>query len=311
MAQIVITEFMDESAVEGLAGDYDVLFDPSLCERPEALAEAVREARALIVRNRTQVRPPLLDAARRLEAVGRLGVGLDNIDMEACRERGIAVFPATGANADTVAEYVIAAVLMLLRGAYHANAEVIAGQWPRERLIGREIGGRRLGLVGFGVIARATAGKARALGMEVAAHDPYVAPEDPEWRRLGVACRDLDALLGSSDAVSLHLPLTDETRHLIDADAIARMRPDAVLINAARGGIVDEAALVDALEAGKLGGAMLDVFENEPLTSGEIFAGVPNLILTPHIAGLTDEANHRVSQMTADNVRRALEGGGR
>ncbi len=151
MPQIVITEFMDNEAAEGLAADYDVLFDPTLCERPDEIIEVSREARALIVRNRTQVRGELLAAAANLEAVGRLGVGLDNIDMDACKERGIAVLPAVGANAATVAEYVMAGILMLLRGVYFSNPAMITGKWPRTELIGREAGGRRLGLGRDGV----------------------------------------------------------------------------------------------------------------------------------------------------------------
>lgn len=307
MATIVISEFMDEAAVDGLKADFAVLYDPALVDSEDALVDALGDCRALIVRNRTQVRGPLLRAAPELIAVGRLGVGLDNIDMEACEERGIAVFPATGANNLAVAEYVIAGLLMLLRGAYHASGQVIEGAWPRNALIGREVDGKRLGLVGFGAIARDVAARARALGMSVAAADPFVPANAPAWREHGVEPADIDEVLRTSDAVSLHVPLTDETRNLVDADAIARMRPDAVLINTARGGVVDERALVDALKEGRLGGAMLDVFENEPLADGGTFDGAPNLVLTPHIAGVTAESNVRVSAVTARNVRAALE----
>lgn len=308
MADIVIAEFMDEAAVEDLRRDYDVVYDPGLVDRADDLFAAVAGCRALVVRNRTQVRGALLDAAPRLEALGRLGVGLDNIDMEACRARGIAVLPATGANDLAVAEYVIAGLLMLLRGAYHAGARVLAGEWPRMDLMGREVAGRRLGLIGFGAIGRAVASRARALGMTVAACDPYVSPEDAGWAALSVEARDFDAIVSDSDALSLHVPLTDETRHLIDGKALSRMRPGAVLINAARGGVVDEDAVAAALRAGTLGGAMLDVFENEPLAAGSALDGVPNLILTPHIAGLSEDSHRRIGAVTAANVRRVLEG---
>ncbi len=308
MADIVIAEFMDESAVEDLRRDYDVVYDPGLVDRVDDLLAAVAGCRALVVRNRTQVRGALLDAAPRLEALGRLGVGLDNIDMEACQARGIAVLPATGANDLAVAEYVIAGLLMLLRGAYHASARVLAGEWPRTDLMGREVAGRRLGLIGFGAIGRSVASRARALGMTVAAYDPYVSPEDKDWAALSVEARDFDAVVADSDALSLHVPLTDETRHLIDGKALSRMRPGAVLINAARGGVVDEDAVAGALRAGTLGGAMLDVFENEPLAAGSGLDGVPNLILTPHIAGLSEDSHRRISAVTAANVRRVLEG---
>jgi (S)-sulfolactate dehydrogenase len=312
MPDIVITEFMDEEAVrEGLAG-FDVLYDPKLVDRPDDLALAVGGARGLIVRNRTQVREDLLAHAPRLAVVGRLGVGLDNIDVGACKARGIAVFPASGANDVAVAEYVIGTAMTLLRGAYGASAEVIAGAWPRNRLMGREISGKRLGLVGFGAIARETARRGAALGMSVAAFDPYLAADDPAWDQPWgrVASVPLDELLAGSDVISMHVPLTDSTRNLIDAAALNRVSRGAILINAARGGVVDEAAVAEALKAGHLGAAALDVFEQEPLTAekGATFAGCPNLILTPHIAGVTAESNVRVSWVTVEAVRRHLEG---
>jgi (S)-sulfolactate dehydrogenase len=307
LPEIVITEFMDDAVVAGLATQYEVAYDPGLVDRPDELQRLVGDCRALIVRNRTQVRDALLQVCPRLVVIGRLGVGLDNIDLVACEARRIEVCPATGANDASVAEYVVCGILMLLRGAYHATAEVLAGAWPRTRLIGREIGGRRLGLVGFGAIARQTARRAVALGMEVVAHDPHLADDDPAWREHGVASLSLDDLLATADAVSLHVPLTAGTRNLIDAAALERMRPGAVLVNAARGGVVDEGALAAALRSGRLGGAMLDVFEHEPLPRGGPLEGAPNLILTPHIAGVTEESNVRVSAVTAANVRRVLE----
>ncbi len=307
MADIVISEFMSEAAVSRLARRYDTLYDPNLADRPADLAEAVREARVLIVRNRTQVRGALLDAATRLACVGRLGVGLDNIDVDACRGRGIAVYPATGANDLSVAEYVITAALLLLRGAWFASADVAAGLWPRQRLIGRELAGRTIGLVGFGAIAREVAWRAQALGMQVAANDPHLLASDPAWRLARNV--SLDGLLDIADVVSLHVPLTDATRHMIGPRQFASMKKSAILINAARGGVVDEAALAEALRGGEIGGAALDVFETEPLTAeaGAVFAGIPNLVLTPHIAGVTAESNERVSELVADLVAAHLE----
>ena len=306
MADVVISEFMDQAAVESLAGQFDVLYDPNLVDHPDDLAVAVADARALIVRNRTQVRGALLEAAVALQVVGRLGVGLDNIDLEACRQRAVAVHPAVGANDAAVAEYVIATAMMLLRDAYAAGAEVIAGAWPRQRCMGREIGGKVLGLIGFGGIARETAQRARALGMSVMAHDPFVAETDTAWN--GAERSELDTLMATADVVSLHLPLTNDTKGLLDAGKIALMKKGAVLINTARGGIVDEDALVDSLRAGHLAGAAIDVFETEPVTAvvGGRFAGLSNLVLTPHIAGVTQESNVRVSAATADNVRQVL-----
>jgi (S)-sulfolactate dehydrogenase len=312
MSKIVITEFMDESAITACLNGHEVIYDPTLVDKRDALLAALPGVQALIVRNRTQVDEAVLAAAPALKVVGRLGVGLDNINVEACRKRGIAVYPATGANDLGVAEYVIATAMMLMRGAYLATGEVIAGRWPRQRLMGHEIAGKKLGLVGFGSIARLVAGKAAALGMTIAAHDPFLAPDDAAWTQpWGKAERlGLEQLLQGSDVVSLHVPFTDKTRNLLDRAAIAHMKKSAILINTARGGVVDEEAMADALRVGRLGGAAIDVFTQEPLSEqrGQIFAGCPNLVLTPHIAGVSIESNVRVSHVTAENVRRHLAG---
>ena len=307
MTDIVISEFMDEVAVESLRARYDVHHDPELYARPDDLAQLIEQVPAVIIRNQTVMRGPLLEAAKALKVIGRLGVGLDNIDMAACADRGIRVFPATGANSLSVVEYVIGTTMTLLRGAYFANAAMLAGEFPKTKLIGREIAGKLMGIVGFGAIGQDLARHARAIGMEVAAFHPRLPADDPAWS--GVRRLELDALLGEADVVSLHVPLTSETRGLIDAKAIVRMKPDAILINTARGGIMDEAALVAALKAGKLGGAAIDVYEQEPLgkDAAKIFAGAPNLILTPHISGNTLESNGRVSGLVAEKVMAALE----
>lgn len=308
MADIVISEFMDEAAIRELLPGRDVLYDAKLVDRPADLAAALADARALVVRNRTQVRGALLAAAPKLRVVGRLGVGLDNIDVEACKARGIAVCPATGANDVAVAEWAITAMLVLLRGAWSATPQVIAGEWPRMTTIGREASGKTLGLVGLGGIARETATRAAALGLRICAADPLLPADHSAWK---LAERvTLDELVQRSDVISLHVPLTDETRGLFDAARIAAMRRGSLLLNAARGGVVDEAALAAALRSGHLGGAALDVFAQEPLDAaqGALFAGVPNLLLTPHIAGVTDESNVRVSRVTLEAVLRHLSG---
>ena len=308
-SDILISEFMDEEAVAALRRDCSVQYQPGLAQARDELLAAVASVRALIVRNVTRVDRELLDAAPALEVVGRLGVGLDNIDVDACAERGIAVFPATGANAVSVAEYVLTAMLTLRRPVYGATARVAAGEWPRQELGGHELAGSRLGLIGLGAVARAVAERARALDMRIAACDPYLAPDDAAWE-LAERVEAVPDLLRMSDAVSIHVPLTDSTRGLIDGAALALMPPHALLVNTSRGGIVDEAALVDALRTGRLGGAAIDVFEDEPLSAeaGARFEGTPNLLLTPHIAGITEESNRRVSLVTAGNVRRALFG---
>jgi (S)-sulfolactate dehydrogenase len=312
MAVVVIPEFMDQAAVDSLAARHDTLYAADLVDRPADLQAALADCRALVVRNRTQVRGDLLAAAPGLVVVGRLGVGLDNIDLDACAARNIAVRPATGANDVSVAEYVIATALMLVRGAYASTDAVLAGKWPRNALIGGEISGRTLGLVGFGSIARETARRALALGMRCVAFDPFVQADDPAWDQHGVGCVGFSDCLAMSDVVSLHVPLTPGTRNMIDAAALASMRSGAILINAARGGVVDHAALAAELKACSIGGAALDVFEDEPLSAeaASVFRDCPNLILTPHIAGVTEESNVRVSAVTASNVLRELEKAG-
>lgn len=307
MADIVVSEFMDEAALEAARSLYDVLYEPGLVDDADALLAEIASAKALIVRNRTQVRGLLLEAATQLKVVGRLGVGLDNIDMEACAASGIVVHPASGANDLSVAEYVITNAMVLLRGAYLSTADVVSGEWPRGRLMGREISGKTLGLVGYGAIARETAMRAKSLGMDIIGFDPFLQQGDPQWGDTEKV--SLEVLLARADVVSLHVPLTSETKNLINEAALKTMKPDAILINAARGGVVDEAALASVLRQGHLAGAALDVFETEPVSAkaGAKFAAIPNLILTPHIAGVTDESNVRVSEVTVANVLSVLQ----
>jgi (S)-sulfolactate dehydrogenase len=311
---IVISEFMDETAVASLRDRFEVIYDPALVDERPRLMERVQQADALIVRNRTQVDRALLSAARRLKVVGRLGVGLDNIDVAACQARKVEVIPASGANAAAVAEYVIGTALVLLRGQYASTDAVIDGRWPRTALLnGRELGGKTLGLIGCGYIGQLTARLARALGMEVIAHDPALAADDPALARVGIRLTGLEELLATSDVVSLHVPLTEKTRGLLGRERLASMKKGAILVNTARGGIVDEKALVELLKAGHLGGAAIDVFAQEPLPAGSPFTalrGASNLILTPHVAGVTQESNERVSAMIAQRVGEFLAGQG-
>ena len=305
--RVVITEFMDEAAVVSLAARFDVSYDATLVDRPADLRTLLSTADAVVVRNRTQVNGEFLAAAPRVKVVGRLGVGLDNIDFPGCKARGIEVIPASGANALAVAEYVIGTAMMLLRGAYASTTEVGDGKWPRTALSdGREIAGKTLGVIGFGGIGRLTANLARALGMRVVGFDAQIPATASDWHEANTAPLALDELLRSADVVTLHVPLTAQTKGLLGAAKLARMKPDAILINTARGGVVDEAALASALRSGKLGGAALDVFEHEPLAAGSPLARCPNLILTPHVGGVTRESNVRVSTLIADKVAAAL-----
>ncbi len=299
---------MDAPAVARLSARFDVDYRPKLVDDAAALEAALPEADAWIVRNRSPVRGRLLDAAGRLRVVGRLGVGLDNIDVATCKARGIEVIAASGANAVSVAEYVIAAALGGLRGVFFSTRAVEAGTWPRQMLSqGREAAGKVLGLVGLGSIGQLTARKATAIGMRVIACDALLPAADPAWQLVEGPPRTLEELLGQSDVVSLHVPLTPETRGLLNAERLALMKPNAMLINTARGGLVDEAAVAAMLRGGRLGSAALDVFEKEPLPPGTALAGAPRLLCTPHIAGITIESNERVSALIAERVAAALE----
>ena len=304
--RVVVSEFMDPAAVARLAEGADVHEDATLVgDRPRLLA-AVADAEALVVRDRTRVDAEVLAAAPRLRVVGRLGVGTDNLDLEALAARGVAVRLATGANAVSVAEHVIGALLVLSRPAFGATARLAAGEWPRTELIGREVSGRTLGLVGFGATAREVARRAAALGMTIVASDPMVTDGGP-----GVTMLDLDALLAASDAISVHAPLLPSTRGMIGADALARLPAGALLVDTSRGGVVDHDAVVAALRSGHLAGAALDVFPDEPLTPAlaERYVDVPGLVLTPHLAGVTRESNVRVSGVVAEAVLAALAEG--
>lgn len=308
MADVLISEFMDTGVADGLIAEYDVQQDRDLWSKPEELKASIASARAIVIRNATQVNDDLLAAAPNLKVVARMGVGLDNIDLDACKARGVEVVPSIGANAASVAEYVIATAMILLRGpAYYATADVVGGAWDRPKFTsGVEIGGRTMGVVGFGSIGQVVASKGRALGMDIIAYDAMMPDDSPAWD--GARRVDLPTLIAESDVITLHCPLLPQTRDLIDAAAFASMKEGAVLVNSARGGIVNETACAAALKSGKLAGAALDTLDVEPINAETcaLFAGIDNLILTPHIAGVTLESNRRIAEVAAATVRRVL-----
>lgn len=309
MPKLIITEYIDPAGMAIVEPHFDIHYDQDLWKKPDELASLMPGFDAMIVRFQTQVRGAVLDSADALQCVGRLGVGLDNIDTDACKARGIAVYPATGANSDSVAELALGGIFVLFRNAYHVTEETLTGNWPRPRMMGREVMGKTLGIMGFGSIGRALAWRAKGVGMRVVAWDPFVPADAPVWAEMDVEpCAELNTLLAMSDAVSVHVPLTDETRDLIDAQAMSRMKPDAYLLNLARGGIVNEADLAQALKSGAIGGAFLDAFVIEPLPADNVFHGVPNLFLTPHAGARTVEADLKVCTMVADAVRKHVVG---
>lgn len=307
MPDIVITEFMDDGPVEDMKAKYEVHWDKTLCEKPGEIKALLPGVRALVVRNRTKVTDDILSAGPDLKVIGRLGVGLDNIDLEACKRHGVKVCPATGSNNVSVAEYAICTALMLLRGSFYSKDRILAGEWPREASTGLEARGRTLGLFGFGMIGQSAAHMAQGFDINVIAHDPHV-PGDAEGWKLA-ANVSFDDLVARSDILSVHTPLLPETRGIINAAVMDKMKKGAFLINTARGGIIEEDDLVAALKSGQIGGAALDVFADEPLSAEDAtkFVGVPNLIMTPHISGVTEESMAAISSITANNVLRELE----
>lgn len=309
MKKVVISEFNWPNGNTLLAeSGCQVVYDPQLWQRTDELKEQLKDADALIVRNQTQVNASLIDGASKLKVVGRLGVGLDNLNLPELRERGIPVVYGKNANAVSVAEYVLSAIFMTARRLNAASDDVKRGGWNRKAFTGEEVAGKTLGLIGIGEIGHRVAARVRALGMRVVGYDPFVSAFDYPIVETGIQLRDLTDVLQMSDYISLHVPLTAKTKHLIDEQSLAKMKPGAILINTARGGVVDEHALAKALANGRLSQAVLDVLEQEPPAADHPLMRLDNCILTPHVAGLTEQSQERVSQMVAVEVLQELDG---
>jgi len=302
--RLVLADPLSEEGLEILhAARGLVVDDLSARTRPELL-EALNGTSGLIVRSATLADEELLERASSLEVIGRAGVGLDNIDLEAATRRGIAIINAPAGNTVSTAEHAFALLLSLARGIPRADASMRAGRWERKAFQGAQLAEKTLGVVGAGRIGAEVIRRARAFGMHVLVSDPYLS--ESRAAGLGVRSVPLGKLLEESDYVTLHLPLVEDTHHLIGAAELARMKPTAGLVNAARGGIVDEAALADALREGTIAGAALDVFEIEPLPADDPLRSCPNLIMTPHLGASTPEAQREVAIEIALAVRDAL-----
>jgi D-3-phosphoglycerate dehydrogenase / 2-oxoglutarate reductase len=296
---VIVADPIDRAAVDRLRGGPCRVLDVS--GDPAALRPALAEAWGVIVRSRTKATSELIAAAPHLTLIARAGVGVDNVDMVAAGSRGIRVVNAPAAATTSVAELTVALYLLLVRGLVPAIGSTKAGRWERGSH-GRELSGRTIGFVGYGRIAREVARRTGAFGCSSIAFDPYVARTDDGTEMLA-----LDALLERADIVSLHAALTPQNHHLIGADAIARMKRGAYLVNVARGPLVDETALLGALQDGRLAGAALDVFEVEPPTNRALLE-LPNVIATPHIGAMTAEGQARAGSEIVDEVLRALRG---
>lgn len=268
---------------------------------PEELLQVVADFPCLVVRSRTKITRDVLEAGTSLKAVVRAGVGVDNIDVAYAKEKGIQVLNTPGASTQSVAELTVAYMLALARSIPEMTASLKAGKWEKKRFVGVEVAGKTLGLIGSGRIGSAVAHKARGLDMEVIAFDPYVS-ELP-----GVRLVSLDELLSAADYISLHVPHTPETHHILNAEAFAKMKTGVRIINCARGGTIDEDALISAIEGGKVAGAALDVFAEEPLTDPRLFA-LEQVIGSPHVGAGTAEGKERVGLEAAQKVIEALKG---
>jgi len=273
----------------------------------EALLQALAEADGLVVRSATQVDAKLMDAAPELKVVGRAGSGVDNIDVTTATARGILVMNAPGENSLAAAEHAFALILGLSRNLGPASVRMRDGEWSKEGLMGVELCDKTLGVVGMGRIGREVAARGKAFRMRVLAHDPFLPDEVAEG--MGIEKVDLDLLFSESDFLTLHAPLTDKTKHLIGADSLSKCKKELRIINCARGGLVDEGALLAALEADKIAGAALDVFEEEPLPEDSPLRNNPKILLTPHLGASTSEAQEKVALRIAEQIAAYLNEG--
>lgn len=305
MAEILVTENITGAAMTRLRQTHDVAFEPDLWNSPE-LAGRLAGVRAVIVRNQTQVTRELIERAGRLEIIARAGAGLDNVDTVAAAEAGIVVTYAPAENSLSVAELVLGLLLSLARRIPSAWADTRSGGWDRKTFTGVELSGRTLGIVGFGRIGRLVADRARAFGIRLLAFDEFLPATAIE--AAGAKPVSFEKLLAESDAVSVHVPLLDSTRGLFGARQFAMMKPTAWFLNASRGEVVDEAALVLALQSGEIAAAALDVRDTEPPVRGPL-EDMDNVILTPHIGAFTDEAQERVVELVCRDVISVLSGG--
>ena len=304
MARVLVSEEISDKGLDLLReAGHEVDVQIGLDEA--GLAAAIVGAQAIIIRSATTVSAELLSAGTDLKIVGRAGIGLDNVDVDAATERNVLVANAPFSNAITAAEHTMAMLLAQARNIAHAHAALVEGRWERSKWNGVELAEKTLGIVGLGRIGGLVAARARAFDMEIIAFDPYVAPERAAG--MGIELVDLETLIGTSDFVTLHLARTPDTMNLINAELLAKAKPGLRLVNVARGGIIDEAALADAISNGPVGGAAIDVFAEEPTVASPLFT-LPEVTVTPHLGASTVEAQLKAGVQVAEQVVLALAG---
>ena len=302
MIKILITEFINQNSLDNLKKKFDVKYEEKLCENKLELEKIIKEYDGLIVRNKTQVNSDILKNASKLKFIGRLGVGLDNIDTEYCKNNDIHVQPATGMNADSVAEYVVSSSMSLIKKIPMFHSGTIKGEWPRTTIKSTEINQKNLGIIGFGTIGKKVAEYSSKNGLKILAYDPYI--KEINDKEIDAKLSGLNEIYEKSDIISIHLPLTDETKNMINKSSFSQMKNKPIIINTSRGGIINESDLINAYHENIISGFALDVFENEPIESefyNRLKPGM-NCILTPHISGVTTESNIRVSDFIVKKI---------
>ena len=306
--KVLISEDVTGTGIERLKQKYHLQIDPEIWKKVPALEETIAGFDALIVRNQTKVTASLLSKAKALRVIGRAGAGYDNIDVPAASQAGVVVSYSPEENAVSVAEHVFALLLALARKIPGADRSVKSGGWERKKYHGLELMGKTLGIWGLGKIGFRVALRAKAFGMRVIAYDAYLSPTSLHVTESGATLVSIDHLLAEADFLSVHLPLTEETRGILNAQVFRKMKPDAFIINTSRGEALIEQDLFQALKQGQLAGAALDVREKEPPSAASPLHGLDNVILTPHTAGLTYEAQEKVVDAVSEDVDRVLSG---
>ena len=302
MIKILITEFINQNSINNLKKKFEIKYDEKIYENKLKLENIIHNYEGLIVRNKTQVDSNVLKKAKKLKFIGRLGVGLDNIDTEFCKNKNIHVQPATGMNADSVAEYVVSSSMSLIKKIPMFHNGTIKGEWPRTTIRSAEINQKFLGIIGFGIIGKKVAKFCSKNGLKILAYDPYI--NEINDKEIDAKLSNLNEIYEKSDIISIHLPLTDETKNMINKSSFSKMKNNPIIINTSRGSIINENDLIDAYHEKIISGFALDVFENEPIESkfyNKIVPGM-NCILTPHISGVTTESNIRVSDFIVKKI---------
>ena len=307
MTKILITEFIDSQSLQNINKKFDVIYKKDAWQNKDFLEREIQKFDGIIVRNKTSLDKKILINASNLKFIGRLGVGLDNIDTEYCKKNNIIVQPATGMNSDSVAEYVVNSSLTLLKKTHIIKEQTLQGKWPRTSIVTKELKGKTLGLIGFGDISKKVLNLVNVFDVSCIAYDPFITSKQMEAENVKKV--SFDEILNLADIISIHVPLNNETKYLFDRQAFIKMKKQPIIINSSRGGVINEKDLIDAYKNKYISGFALDVFENEPVneTFYKNISNDMNCILTPHIAGVTEESNVRVSNFIIDKTNKFFE----